>query len=197
MTTIPTPRTTDQAALRLGLQLVAGVFAAPGDGLRDDLASGAFAQATGTLADMTGVPGPTVEPPAWTDLQASHVDLFVSSGRGVAAPPYVGYAVDDELLGPTARTLKAFYDRHGITPNAAWGDLPDHVAAVAEAGVLLVEAGRGEAARTLLARFIAPWLDRYAAAVVTRDTSGFYGPMTRFLHAAIEEVTRESSTAES
>ena len=32
-----------------------------------------------------------------------------------------------------------------------------------------------------------------AEPVVDADTSGFYGPMTRFLHAAIKEVTREAA----
>jgi TorA maturation chaperone TorD len=184
---------TDTQLLGLSLQLVVGVYASPGDALRADLEGGAFQEAVALAARPAGLTAPDLDVPPWRTLQARYVDLFVSSPNGLPAPPYVGYAVDGELLGPTARRLKAFYDEHGVTPNGAWGDLPDHLAAVAEAGTLLVEAGRPDAARTLAARFLLPWFERYAEPVVDADTSGFYGPMTRFLHAAIKEVTREAA----
>jgi TorA maturation chaperone TorD len=193
---IPEPSVHDPAKselLGLTLQLAAGVYASPGDALRADLEGGAFQEAVTALAERAALPAPDLSLPPWRTLQARYVDLFVSSPNGLPAPPYVGYAADDELLGPTARRLKDLYDRNGVTPNGAWGDLPDHLAAVAEAGALLVEAGRPDAARELGAAFLTPWFERYAAAVVDRDDSGFYGPMTRFLHAAIKEVTREAA----
>lgn len=198
MTTVtPALETKADAALGLALQLVAGTYAPPGAALRADLDAGAVRDAAVLLAEATGVEAPDLHVADWRDVQAGHVDLFVASGRGVAAPPYVGYAVDGELLGPTARAVKDVYDAHGVAPDADWRDMPDHVAAVAEAGALMLEAGRPDAARDLAARFVAPWLDRYADAVADRDDSGFYGPMSRFLHAAIREVTREPATAES
>lgn len=199
MTTTPKPvdATRTETVLALALQLVAGTYAPPSEALRADLDTGAVRRATGLLADLTGAEAPDLDAADWRDVQAGHVDLFVASGRGVAAPPYVGYAVDGELLGPTARALKDVYDAQGVTPDAGWRDMPDHVAAVAEAGALILDAGRPDAARELAARFVVPWLDRYAEAVAHRDTSGFYGPMSRFLHAAIREVTRETSAAES
>ena len=184
------------APLGLALQLVAGTYAPPGEALRADLEAGAIDEAAGRLAALTDTVAPELAFADWRDVQAGHVDLFVASGRGVAAPPYVGYAVDGELLGPTARALKELYDAQGVTLDAGWRDLPDHVAAVAEAGALMLEHGRRRAAHEVAARFIAPWLDRYAAAVADRDVSGFYGPMSRFLRAAIREVTREIATAE-
>ncbi len=192
----PEPRVHDPATselLGLTLQLATGVYASPGDALRGDLEGGAFQQATASLAERTSQSPPEPSLPPWPTQQARYVDLFVSSPNGLPAPPYVGYAVDGELLGPTARRLKAFYDQHGITPNGAWGDLPDHLAAVAEAGTLLVEADRPDAAEELAARFLLPWFQRYADVVADADASGFYGPMTRFLHAAIKEVTREAA----
>jgi TorA maturation chaperone TorD len=183
----------DGQLLGLSLQLVVGVYASPGDALRADLEGGAFQEAVALAARPAGLTVPDLDVPPWQTLQARYVDLFVSSPNGLPAPPYVGFAVDGELLGPTARRLKAFYDEHGVTPNGAWGDLPDHLAAVGEAGTLLVEAGRPEAARALTARFLLPWFDRYASVVADADTSGFYGPMTRFLHAAVKEVTREAA----
>lgn len=195
-TVTPAPATRADTALGLTLQLVAATYAPPSEALRDDLHGGAVREAAGLLADLTGAASPDLRVADWRDVQAGHVDLFVASGRGVAAPPYVGYAVDGELLGPTARAVKHAYDAHGVAPDADWRDMPDHVAAVAEAGALMLEAGRRHAARDLAARFVAPWLERYADAVADRDDSGFYGPMSRFLHAAIREVTRETATAE-
>lgn len=181
------------ATTHLALQLTAATYASPGPALRADVIDGAFAGATARLADATGVPAPAIDIRDWRDVQAAHVDLFVASGAGLAAPPYVGLVADGELLGDTERALAALFRREGIAPDAAWRDLPDHVAAVAEAGALLAERGRDAAARTLLRRYLAPWFARYAAAVAASDESGFYGPVTRFLHAAIQEVTREPS----
>jgi TorA maturation chaperone TorD len=42
-----------------------------------------------------------------------------------------------------------------------------------------------------------PWFARFAPVVEARDQNGFYGPMTRFLHGAIREVTRESPSHQS
>lgn len=189
--------THDAEGTGLALQLVAGTYLTPGEPLRSDLASGAFTAAIQQLATVAKVEAPTLAQPDVAALQSEYVSLFVTSAGGLPAPPYAGYAVDDALLGPTAQRLKGFYDVHGITPNATWADLPDHVSAVAEAGVLLLDSGRPEAARTLLARFLSPWFARFAPVVEARDENGFYGPMTGFLHAAIREVTRESPTDQS
>ena len=186
----PATRVAD-ATLDLAFQLIATTYRAPGAPLRDDLAGGAFGEAVATLAAATGVTAPTLSDPPWPTLQSSHVALFVSGLGGVAAPPYVGYAVDGELLGPTAEALAGLYHQHGIEIDPDWADLPDHVAAVAEAGLLLLEAERTEAAQTVLIDFLSPWFQRYAAAVAAADVSGFYGPLTEFLGSVTSEVARE------
>jgi TorA maturation chaperone TorD len=183
----------DEAIVDLALQLTAALYAAPGEALRRDLTDGAIAEAVAALAAATGVPGPSFAAPDTGTLQSSHVALFVSGWGGVAAPPYVGFAVDDELLGPTAAALAELYRQHGLEVDPHWSDLPDHVAAVAEAGLLLLEAGRGGAAATLLVEFLAPWFQRYAAAVAAADVSGFYGPLTEFLSSVTSEVVREAT----
>lgn len=180
----------DQAAVELLLQIVAGVYASPGDALTADLESGTFDAAVQEVADAIGVDAPDVVPPNTLILQSSYVDLFVSSASGLSSPPYVGYAVDGELLGPTAVELGRFLEGHGIGTDPSWTDLPDHVAAVAEAASLLARDGHDEAARYVLAHFLFPWFDRYADRVASKDVSGFYGPLTRFLHASIREVRR-------
>ena len=180
----------DQTAVELLLQIVAGVYASPGDALAHDLESGTFAAAVQEVADALGVDAPDVVAPTERVLQSSYVDLFVSSASGLSSPPYVGYAVDGELLGPTAVELGRFLEGHGIGTDPAWTDLPDHVAAVAEAAGLLARDGHDEAARYVLVHFMFPWFDRYAGDVASKDVSGFYGPLTRFLHASIREVRR-------
>jgi TorA maturation chaperone TorD len=181
-------------AVDLALQLVAGAYRAPTDALVADLHTGEVAAAVEALADEVGVPAPLLARPDLPTLQASHVALFVTSIGGLPAPPYVGLAADGELLGPSAEALAGFYAHHGIAPSPTWHDLPDHVSAVAQAGLLLLAAGRTEAASALLTRFIGPWFVRYAAAVDAADVSGFYGPLTRFLNSVVLEVSREAAT---
>lgn len=195
MMTAPAPTPADPGAdpLDLTLQIVATAFVSPGAPLREDLAGGSFAAAVAALSRASGVAAPQLAEPSWSTLQSSHVALFVSHLGGIAAPPYVGYAADGELLGPTAEALAGLYRGHGIEIDPHWTDLPDHVAAVAEAGLLLLEAERAEAARSVLVDFLFPWFQRYAAAVAAADVSGFYGPLTAFLSSVMSEVAREAA----
>ena len=194
-----TPDATAQAippseAVGLTLQLVATTYRSPDARLQADIASGALQEALDALAAHAAVAAPLVGAPDWALVQSSYVDLFVSSVRRVVAPPYVGFALDGELLGPSVDALKAFLAHHGVEVAAGWHDLPDDVAAVAEAGALLQGAGRDDAARVLLARFLSPWFQRYAPEVVAADVSGFYGPLTEFLGSLVNEVAREDAS---
>jgi TorA maturation chaperone TorD len=192
LATAPRP-SVDEATLDLLFQLVAATYRAPGDALRSDLDTGAFADAAAVVANDLGLTPPTFGRLSFATLQERHVALFVSSGDGVVAPPYTAFAVDDELLGDTFQELGATFARYGIEVAEGWRDLPDHVAAVAEGGALLVGAGRLDGAREVLERYLAPWFDRYAASVAAADVGGFYGTLTPFLNAAIKEVTRETA----
>jgi TorA maturation chaperone TorD len=183
----------DAASLDLILQLVAAAYRTPSPALRDDLAAGTFTAAIEALAEAAGVPAPALAEANWATLESSHVALFVAGRGGVAAPPYVGFAADDELLGPTAEELAGLYRQHGIEIDPHWSDLPDQVAAVAEAGLLLLEADRDAAARDLLVRFLHPWFHRYADAIAAADVSGFYGPLTEFLCSVMSEVASEAA----
>jgi TorA maturation chaperone TorD len=181
----------DEASLDLLFQLIAATYRSPGESLEEDLASGALAHALAALAAATGRAAPVVSAPDLRVLQAGYVDLFVSSARGIAAAPYVGAAIDGELMGPSAQQLGAAFAAHGIELTDAWRDLPDHIAAVAEGGSLLVRNDRADSARELLAEFVAPWFERSTAAIAARDETGFYGPVSKFLDGAIKEVTRD------
>lgn len=182
--------TVDAVTLDLLFQTIAATYRAPSEALHGDLRSGAFAAAVARLGAACGVTPPATPTGDLRDLQAAHVDLFVSSRRGVAAAPYVGVAIDGEVMGPASQQLGAAFAAYGIGLRDGWRDLPDHVAAVAEGGGLLVRADATDAARDLLAEFIAPWFERSAAAVAERDESGFYGPVTTFLATVVKEVAR-------
>jgi TorA maturation chaperone TorD len=189
-TTRPTP---SSEMVGVALQLVAATYRSPDAALRDDLDTGAFSEAIAALAEATGATAPVLDGIDWPQVQASYVALFVTNAAGVPAPPYVGLALDGELLGPSAAALKTFLSHHGVEVAAGWHDLADHVAAVAEAGVLLADAGRDDAACVLLERFLSPWFQRYAPDVVAADDSGFYGPLTEFLGSFTSEVECEAA----
>lgn len=182
-----TSTTPNAAQFPLLFDVIASVFATPADGLRADLASGALQAAVAALAGETHA-APDVSGVAWASIQSSHTALFVSGLGGIAAPPYVGYALDNELLGASAHGLKRFLAHHGVTPAPSWGDLSDHLAAVAEAGALLARAGRADVGCVLIKRFLSPWFERFTALVQAADGSGFYGPLCGFLHVITSEV---------
>ena len=181
-----------QAADTLALvyNLIAASYASPGQALREDVESGRFDAALAALAKRLELAPVTLGDAAFDTLRAQYVDLFVSSGTGLTSPPYLGYAVDGELLGPAAEAMGRFLLAHDVGINLEWTDMPDHLAAIGEAGLFLLGMDRTDAALELLERYVRPWFDRYATAVATKDVSGFYGPLTTFMHASIREVTR-------
>lgn len=181
---------TSADALAAACQLVAAVYRSPGDGLREDLQTGRLRALTDALAEWAGLEAPMGPhaPPDWETLRATYVSLFVSRAGGVPAPPYVGLVRDGELLGPSVRRLRADLEALGLVAKAEWRELPDHLAAVAEAVDLLLERGRAGAAVALAANYLSPWFARYADAVAEADDSGFYGEMSRFLRLVLKEV---------
>lgn len=185
----PAPHTSPEAVALL-LDVVASGFRSPSEGLRRDLESGAFQAALEELSAAGATPAPELVVAPWTELRSAYVALFVSNLGGVAAPPYTGFALDGELLGPSAQGLKAFLAHHGVEIASSWNDLPDHVAAVAEAAALLQRAERFEAAAFLRVGYLTPWFDRYQATVREADSSGFYGPLATFVHSSLKEVSQ-------
>jgi putative dimethyl sulfoxide reductase chaperone len=174
-------------------QLITATYRSPGDALAADLESGRLASLAGTVAASLDVPAPRLPVIDWSALEARYVELFVTARGRLPAPPYAGYALDGELLGDSVTALKRFYDAHGFELDPEWRDLPDHVALIAEAGTLLCAAGRVEPAMELMTRYLLPWFERYASAVIERDADGLYGSMTRFLSTATNEVKREAA----
>jgi len=181
-------RTAD--ALSAACQIVAALYRSPGEGLRDDLASGRLGKISDALAHDTGLDAPRGPhaPPDFDTLRSSYVSLFVSRVGGVPAPPYVGLARDVELMGPTVQRLRSDLEALGLRPNPQWRELPDHLAAVAEAVELLLERNRVGAALALTSTYLCAWFVRFADAVAAADDSGFYGEMSRFLRSVLKEV---------
>lgn len=178
-------------ALAAACQVVAAVYRTPGEGLLDDLRSGRLAAVTDALAAWAGVNAPRGPhaPPDPEALRAVHVSLFVSRAGGVPAPPYVGLLRDRELMGPSVRRLRGELEGLGLRIRAEWRELPDHLAALAEAVDLLLERGRYAAATGLASAYLAPWFERFAETVAANDESGFYGELSRFLRDVFAEVT--------
>ena len=81
------------------------------------------------------------------------------------------------------------YQSHGFTLDGTFNDLPDHLSAVAEAALLLLEAERVDGALLLARQFLQPWFKRYADRVLSADGSGLYGPLTHFLKLAFTRFT--------
>lgn len=187
--TVPSPTRTDEV-LSLSLQLVAAVYAPPRDAFLTEVRDGTIAAAVEQLAVAVEVPAPALPTVHPDKIRAAHADLFVNSANAPTSPPYVGYAIDGQLLGPSAEAVGRFLASHGIGIDPDWPDLPDHVAAVAEAAAILAISGHADSARRVANEWLQPWFERYAAEVASRDASGLYGPLSTFLQATIREVSR-------
>lgn len=172
------------------LQLTAALYQPPREALRGDLEAGNLHHLAVKVAHALRLRLPLFVPPTFEALQARYVALFITNPAGVSAPPYTGYALDDTLLGPSVQALRAFLLQHGLSLREGWRDLPDHVAAVAEAGLLLFERERYDEALELSGRFLLPWFARYSEVLSAADPD-FYGPLSQFLYCALKEVTCE------
>ena len=172
------------------LQLAGAIYHAPGAALRTDLESGRLQRLTLEAAASLGLTPPQRLCADFDTLQPRYVALFVTSPAGVTAPPYAGYALDNTLLGESVKALRAFFLHHGFSLSEHWHDLPDHIALLAEAGLLLLDMDRYDEALELTERFLMPWFARFAEVLGVADPD-FYGPLTQFLNEAIKEVTCE------
>jgi TorA maturation chaperone TorD len=172
-------------------QLTAAAFQPPTDLLREDIETGRFTILTSQLAESLGIEHTPFTSFDWSSIQVNYVELFVSNPGGLPAPPYAGFALDGALLGPSATELVAFLARRALVVQRSWSDLPDHLAVVAESGLLLLAGGKCRDAAALGQRFLLPWFERYADVVSERDRSGFYGPLARLLREACQEVRHE------
>lgn len=176
--------------LSLALQLVAAIYAPPRGAFLQELADGTLQAAIDQVAASLERTAPQLPARDVDAIRSAHVDLFVSSANAPTTPPYVGYAQDGELLGPSAEAVGRFLVERGIGTDSGWTDLPDHVAAVAESAAILAASGDETSARHIARTWLLPWFDRYAAEVASKDSTGLYGPMTEFLHPTIREVSR-------
>jgi putative dimethyl sulfoxide reductase chaperone len=178
----------------LTLQLVAATYRSPEAPLQADLASGALQEALDALAAHAGVDAPDRRRPRLGPRAVEpRRPVRQQPSGGIVAPPYVGFAIDGELLGPSAEALRAL-PRTTASRSTPTGR-PARPRRGGRRGRLLAArgAGREAAARDLLARFLSPWFQRYAGAIAAADVSGFYGPLTEFLGSVMSEVAREAA----
>ena len=175
------------------LQLIATVYHSPDQSFKQNLDSGRLHDALDTLCTLLDLNKPQLRV-NWSDLQTAYVSLFVSNATGVPAHPYAGYVLDGQLLGQHVEALIDHYQIEGLEFSKDWNDLPDHIAAIAEAALLLHETCRHTAVNHLIKKYLFPWFEHYKFALQTADMSGFYGPLTVFLSQALMEVTHDSKT---
>jgi len=172
--------------------LIAAGFAPPGPKLAEDLAKGRIAELVAALAEAEKLPPPRLSAPPLSQLETAYVGLFVNRPGGVPAPPYAGYAQDGRLFGPTFDRLLDFLEARGVVARPDFADLPDHIAALGEALVLLSEKDAA-AARTLARAYLLPWFRRYAEVLEHADPTGFYAGLAGFVREALaREVDGEA-----
>ena len=174
--------------------LIAALYQAPREPLLEDLET----KRLDTLVKQVAM-AMKLEPPAFASasfetLQIQYVALFISNRASIPAPPYATYALDNEILGSSWEDLRIFFKRYGLAFNESWQDLPDHIAVLAEAGLLLMQKGFLDAAYELNARFLTPWFNRFAEPISKADKSHFYGPLSVFLGSCLSEVSYELSS---
>ena len=160
-------------------ELIAAVFSSPDQRFKDDIDSGRLQKIVSFLADGLGLEPVQYKIPDWYDLQSNYVRLFLTNPSGLPAPPYLAYAIDGLLLGPSFKELKSFYRHNGLVINDSYHDLPDHISVVAEAAVLLLDDGKLQEVKELIIRFFLPWFEKYITRITAID-SEFYGPICQF-----------------
>ena len=165
--------------------VTAATFRSPGGALERDLTSGRLQEALTELARGRGLAPPVLPAVPLSELQSAYTSLFVANPGGLPAPPYAGYALDNQLMGEAQEALQAFYAAHGLAVDESWQELPDHLAAVGEA-VALLSGQDPQAARTLALGYLRPWLQRYADLVAGEDPTGFYGTICQTLKQVLE-----------
>ena len=157
--------------------LIAALYRSPNDDFKDDIKSGRLQGVVDYLIATGGLEPIQIKPPSWQDLQAAYVQLFSTNPSGLVAPPYLAYAIDKEIYGKSYKELKEFYAQNGLVVKDDFLDLPDHIAAVAEACLLLLEKEKMQAVRDLSRKYFLPWFNKYATAINEIDKD-FYGPLS-------------------
>lgn len=174
--------------------LITETFQAPSEMLEQDLRCGALQAAITDLGLKYGLEPPTLPAVNLPALQASHVRLFVTNSVGLPAPPYAGFALDNQLLGPSVERLMALYAQVGLEVQDGWHDLPDHMALLGEALAVLSDPAP-VMAQKLAQEFVLPWFTRFVPVLIEHDQSGFYAVISGFVLDVLKEVCGESLEA--
>lgn len=173
-------------------QLIAALFNSPSQDFKDDIDSGRLEDLIVFIVDEYGLEPPQYKIPKWSSLQSNYVQLFLTNPSGLIAPPYLAYAIDNKLLGPSLKRLKNFYSQNGLIINDSYTDFPDHISAVAQATLLLLENKTTFSIEELIKQFFLIWFERYGIEVAAAEPV-FYGPLCQFCETVLRRVIDENA----
>jgi len=171
--------------------LIAALFRSPNDDFKDDVESGRLQSVVDYLSDLAGLEPSQINPPNWQDLQVTYVQLFLTNPSGIPAPPYLAYAIDNEIYGKSYKELKEFYTQNDLIVKDDYLDLPDHLAAVAEACLLLLSEEKLGAVTELSKKYFLPWFEKYSSEINEIDKV-FYGPLSVLCQELLRRLTNEA-----
>ena len=132
-------------------------------------------------------------------LQVEHARLFLGPFH-LIAPPYGSYYLEDKtVMGDSTAAAEAFYRSYGLQLADDFHELPDHVTVELEFMSYLAFAQRQAEATgnsdeserlaglqlEFLNRFLAPWLEPFAAAVIDDREAPFYQAIARCTTALV------------
>lgn len=171
--------------------ILTATFSAGARELEEHLASGRLQRALDELSGLVGKSAPRLPRASLVSLQEARVQLFTSNPAGLPAPPYVGLAIDGEILGPAVERLQALLRSYGFQTDPSWTELPDHLAVIG--AVLANDSCPADLARGLETEYLRPWFERYAAALAAADGTGVFSSIADFVTELDEpEVNHET-----
>lgn len=145
-------------------------------------------------------------------LAVEHARLFIGPFQ-LVAPPYGSIYLDDAktVMGDSTAGVAAFYHSCGLHLADDFHELPDHFAVELEFMSYLafkqreaeVSGDKAEGARfaglqkEFLVRFLLPWLEPFASAIIIDDEAPFYTSIARctaaFIHADYTALTSSNN----
>jgi TorA-specific chaperone len=126
------------------------------------------------------------------DLQRRHTALFGGIFRQRGAPPYASvWDGNGRLFGPAVERMQHLLrdlDMH-LAPDSK--EPADHVAIELVALAEALRQDRPQLVEALLAE-LRGWTGRFAAALISAESDGFYGNAARFLTALLDNIEQNS-----
>jgi TorA maturation chaperone TorD len=203
------------AALAAGVRILSEMFWGPKFQDSRDILAGSYFQPLKTLESMLEYNPPDVlhriesglkyYPDAdalFQYLETEYVRLFISHRDGIAAPLYescyTGAQAGDAapLMGKSAIRMKARFESRGLSLDSNINEPPDHLAIELEYLYFLMEKGRADKDRNLIAEAssfasdsMLPWITRLQKRLTAAETEdSFYLLITKVLCAVVKYI---------